>query len=87
MIFITLVAVILGMGMALVRAIAGPTIFDRILAVNVANTQTVLLIAVLGFLTDRPDFIDLSLVYALISFVGTLAALKYFKHGHLGDNP
>ena len=75
------------MGMALVRAIAGPTIFDRILAVNVANTQTVLLIAVLGFLTDRPDFIDLSLVYALISFVGTLAALKYFKHGHLGDNP
>jgi multicomponent Na+:H+ antiporter subunit F len=87
MIFITLVAVILGMGITLVRAIAGPTIFDRILAVNVANTQTVLLIAVLGFLTERPDFIDLSLVYALISFVGTLAALKYFTHGHLGDSP
>ena len=86
MIVATLVAIIVGMGLSLVRAISGPTIFDRILAVNVANTQTVLLIAVIGFLTERPDFIDLSLVYALISFVGTLAALKYFKHGHLGDS-
>ncbi len=87
MILATLIAIIVGLCLALARAIAGPTVFDRILAVNVANTHTVMLIAVLGFFTGRPDFIDLSLVYALISFVGTLAALKYYRYGHLGDNP
>ncbi len=58
-----------------------------ILALNSFGTKTVLLIAVLGFLTDRPDFLDLALVYALINFVGTLAALKFFKYGRLGDEP
>ena len=44
-----------------------------------------LLIAVIGFLTGRPDFLDLALVYALINFIGTLAVLKFFKYGRLGD--
>lgn len=79
-------ALVIAMGLALVRAIAGPTIYDRILAINAHGTKTVLLIAVVGFLTGRPDFLDLALVYALINFIGTLAALKFFKFGALGDH-
>jgi multicomponent Na+:H+ antiporter subunit F len=77
--------VVIAMAMTLIRAVRGPTPYDRILAVNVHGTMTVLLIALAGFLTDRPDFLDLSLAYALLNFVGTLAALKFFKHGHLGE--
>jgi len=77
-------AILIGMALVLVRAVRGPTIYDRILAINVHGTQTVLLIAVFGFLSDRPDFLDLSLVYALINFIGTLAVLKLFKYGGLG---
>ncbi|MEE8203935.1 MAG: monovalent cation/H+ antiporter complex subunit F [Alphaproteobacteria bacterium] len=73
------------MALALARAVIGPTIYDRILAINAHGTKTVLLIAVIGFLTGRPDFLDLALVYALINFVGTIAALKLFKYGRLGD--
>ncbi len=79
-------ALVIGMGLALVRAVAGPTIYDRILAINAHGTKTVLLIAVIGFVTGRPDFLDLALVYALINFIGTLAALKFFKFGILGDD-
>ncbi len=85
--FVTAAAIVVGMGLALSRAVVGPTVFDRILAINAHGTKTVLLIAVLGFLTGRPDFLDLALVYALINFVGTLAALKFFKYGRLGDEP
>ena len=76
-------AVLVTMGMALVRAARGPSAYDRILAVNTFGTATVLFIAVLGFLTDRPDFLDLALLYALLNFIGTIAILKYFKHGSL----
>ena len=85
--FVTAAAIIIGMALALSRAVLGPTIYDRILAINSHGTKTVLLIAVIGFLTGRPDFLDLALVYALINFIGTLAALKFFKYGRLGDEP
>lgn len=81
------VALLVTMGLAVARAVAGPTVFDRILAANAFGTKTVLLIAVYGFLTGRPDFLDLGLVYALINFVGTIAMLKYFKYGDLGIGP
>ena len=68
--------------LALVRALLGPTLFDRVLAVNSFGTKTVLMIAILGFLTDRPDFTDIALLYALINFVGTLAVLKFFRYGN-----
>ena len=57
-------ALLVCMAMTLIRSIAGPTVFDRVLAVNSFGTKTVLLIAVYGFLTGRPDFLDLALVYA-----------------------
>lgn len=78
------IAVLISMLLALVRGIVGPTIYDRILAVNMFGTKTVLLIAVLGFLSGRPEFLDIALVYALINFVGTIAIMKFFKYSHLG---
>jgi len=78
---------LVAMALALARAFLGPTVYDRILAVNTFGTLTVALIAVFGFLTDRPEFLDISLVYALINFVGTIAMLKYFKYGDLGIGP
>ena len=78
------IALLVTMALALARAFLGPTVFDRVLAVNMFGTKTVLLIAVLGFLTDRPEFLDLSLVYALINFIGVIAVLKLLKFGDLG---
>jgi len=78
-------ALLITMVLTLVRAFAGPTIYDRILAANSFGTKTVLLIAVYGFLTGRPDFLDIALVYALINFIGTIAVLKFFEYDDLGS--
>ena len=75
----TCVAILIVMGLALVRAIIGPSAFDRLLAVNMFGTKTVLFIAVFGFLTERPDFLDIALVYALVNFLGTIAVLRFFE--------
>jgi len=87
MIFIAMtIALLVAMALVLVRAILGPTIYDRVLAVNSFGTKIVLLIPVYGFLTGRPDFIDIALAYALINFIGTIAVLKYFEYGPLGGS-
>ena len=78
------VAIMLTMALALGRAFAGPTTYDRVLAVNMFGGQTVLMIAVLGFLMGRPDFTDIALAYALINFLGTLAFLKFFAYHEIG---
>ncbi len=70
--------------LTLVRAFQGPSVWDRILSVNSFSTKIVLLIGVVGFLTERPEFLDIALVYALISFITTIAVLKFFEYGHLG---
>ncbi len=77
-------AVLVAMALALARALLGPTLYDRILALNSFGTKTVLMIAVYGFLSGRPDFLDIALVYALINFAGIIAVLKYFEYGDLG---
>lgn len=76
------IAILLVMGLALIRAMLGPTVYDRILAVNMFGTKTVLLIAVLGFLNARPDFLDIALVYALINFIGTVTVLRFFEYAN-----
>ncbi len=76
--------IILSMVLAMLRALLGPTVYDRVLALNMFGTKTVLLIAVLGFLGGRPDFLDLAIVYALINFIATIAVLKLFEVGDLG---
>jgi multicomponent Na+:H+ antiporter subunit F len=78
------IAILVTMALAMTRALLGPTVYDRVLAVNMFGTKTVLIIAVLGFLTGRPDFLDLALLYALINFIGTLAVLKFSEYGDLG---
>lgn len=78
------IAILIVMLILLLRATLGPTVFDRILAINTFGTATVLLIALLGFLTDRPDFMDIALTYALINFIATIAVLKLFRCGSLG---
>ena len=70
------IAVLVAMALALVRAALGPTVYDRVLAVNAFGTKTVLMIAVLGFLAGRPEFLDIALLYALINFIGTIAVSK-----------
>ena len=69
----------------LIRLIAGKTTYDRILAANSIGTIVVLAISIHGFYMGRPEFIDISIVYALINFIGTVAVLKLFDKGKLGD--
>jgi multicomponent Na+:H+ antiporter subunit F len=78
------VAILVVMAMALARALLGPTVYDRILAVNSFGTLAVVLIAVLGFLTERPEFLDIALVYALINFIGVISVTKYVVFSDLG---
>ncbi len=80
---VTMAAILLSMALLMIRAVKGPTVFDRILSVNSFGTKTVLLIAVLGFLTGRPAFLDLALVYALMNFITTIAVLKFTRFGNL----
>ena len=79
------IALFVGMIIVLARLYAGPTLYGRILAGNSFGTYTVLFIGVLGFLNERPDFLDIALLYALINFAGTIAVLKYFRYRTVGD--
>lgn len=81
---VSTVAVLVCMVLAMLRAALGPTAYDRVLALNNIGTKTVVLIAVLGFVNGRPEFLDLALAYALINFIGTIAVLKYIEYGDLG---
>lgn len=76
-------AILAVMALVLLRALAGPTLYDRILAVNVFGTKTVLLIALLAFIGERHDVLDIALAYALINFIGVIAVLKFFEYGDM----
>ena len=76
------IAIFVTMAMALIRALLGPSVYDRVLAVNMFGTKTVLLLSVVAFLYRRPDFLDLALAYALINFIGVVAVLKLVEHGN-----
>ena len=76
-------ALLVALALAIVRAIKGPTVFDRVLAGNSVGTLAILLLAVVGFLTGRPEFLDIGLTYGLLNLIGSLAVLKFFRHGDL----
>ena len=78
-------AVLITMVLALIRAMLGPTVFDRVLALNMFGTKTVLFISVLSFLTGRTDFLDLALLYSLMNFIGMVALLRFTEHGSFGE--
>jgi multicomponent Na+:H+ antiporter subunit F len=71
--------------MVLIRLFLGPTLYDRVLALNAFGTLAVLMISVVGFLFGRPDFLDIALLYALLNFIGTIAILKFFRYKEIGD--
>ncbi|PKQ02330.1 MAG: pH regulation protein F [Alphaproteobacteria bacterium HGW-Alphaproteobacteria-12] len=77
-------AIFVAILLVLIRLFAGPTLYDRVLAVNTFGTLTVLLLSILGFITGRPDFLDIAMLYALINFVSTIAILKFFRYRALG---
>jgi multicomponent Na+:H+ antiporter subunit F len=79
-------AILISLALALVRAIKGPTVFDRVLAGNTVGSLAILLLAVLGFLTGRPEWLDIGLTYGLLNIIGTLAVLKFFRHGDLAHD-
>jgi multicomponent Na+:H+ antiporter subunit F len=77
------VAILAALALAVTRAVRGPTVFDRVLAANSVGTLAILLLAVVGFLTGRPEFLDIGLTYGLLNLIGSLAVLKFFRHGDL----
>ena len=77
---LTAVTLLVVMVLALIRAFKGPSLYDRILAVNNIGTKTVLLISVIGFLGGRPDFLDIAIVYALINFISVIGILRFFEY-------
>lgn len=84
MLMVTSLAILVTMTLALARAFLGPTIFDRVLALNMVGTKTVLFICVVCFLTDRTDFLDLALLYSLMNFIGMVALLRFTEYGTFG---
>ncbi len=80
MFLVTSVAIIGIMILALARAFLGPTLFDRILAVNMFATKTILLVAVLSVATGDASYLDIALVYTLINFIGVIAVLRFFEY-------
>jgi multicomponent Na+:H+ antiporter subunit F len=75
--FITVAVLVALIGIAMVRLFAGPTAPDRVVALDAINTLTVAAMIVLGVAYQQIIFIDVAIVYALLSFVGTLYIAKY----------
>ncbi len=73
---LTALAIFATMALALIRALRGPSVYDRIVAVNVFGTKTVLIVALIAAISGNDDLIDVALVYALINFIAIVAVLK-----------
>lgn len=75
------VAFIVKIILVFIRVVKGPTVFDRLLGLGVLGTSTILLLLIIGFISDRVDmFVDISIVYAALGFIGFLFLAKYFEH-------
>jgi multicomponent Na+:H+ antiporter subunit F len=77
------VAILVALALVVLRALRGPTVFDRVLAGNSVGNLAIMLLAVVGFLTGRPEWLDVAITYALLNVISTLAILKFFRHGDL----
>ena len=85
MFYVATISILVSFIMVLIRLFLGPTLYDRVLALNAFGTLAVLMISVVGFLFGRPDFLDIALLYALLNFIGTIAILKLFRYKEIGD--
>lgn len=70
----------LAMGVVLVRAVAGPTVHDRVLSVNTFGTTVVLWLCAFAVLNESAYVIDIATIYALMSFIATIAMLRFIEH-------
>jgi multicomponent Na+:H+ antiporter subunit F len=86
MFIVPALAILAAMAMAVTRALLGPTVFDRVLAANSIGTSAIMLLAVVGFLTGRPEWLDIGITYGLLNLIGTFAVLKFFRHGNLAHS-
>ncbi len=79
-------ALMVALALVLIRAMIGPTVYDRLLAVNTTGTKAVVVVALLGIINwpSQGYFVDIALAYALINFVTTVAILKYIEYRRLG---
>ncbi len=78
--------VLIALSLAVYRALLGPTVFDRVLAANFIGTVAILLLALVGFITERPEFLDIGILYGLLNIIGTLAVLKFWRYGDLSNS-
>lgn len=82
---VTAVIVLIASLMTVYRVIKGPTLHDRLLAANVIGTNTIILLALIGFIFERPHFLDIAIVYALINFIAMIAVLKFMVPDDMTD--
>jgi len=83
------VALTIIIAIPVVRVVKGPTVFDRLLATNAIATKTIVLICLIGYIFKRIDmFIDITLAYAILGFIGSLVIAKYVSSPKLkrGEN-
>ncbi len=67
--------------LTMLRIVAGPTIIDRIMGANVIGTKTTVLLVIIGVIYHRVDmFVDIALAYAMLNFIVTIGASRYFTH-------
>ena len=85
MFYVATISILISFILVLIRLFLGPTLYDRVLALNAFGTLAVLMISVVGFLFGRPDFLDIALLYALLNFISTIAILKFFRYKKIGD--
>lgn len=85
MFIVAVLALLVTLGLVLIRGLLGPTVFDRAQVANTVGTVAVMLLAVFGFLFGRPEFLDLAIIYGLLNVIGTIAVLKFFRYGDLGE--
>ncbi len=70
----------------LYRAARGPTVPDRILAINIVGTKTLVVLVLVAYIFNQPMYLDIALVYGLLNFIVTLAAARYMETGKIkGD--
>ena len=80
-----MVAVLVAAALIVALALRGPGVFDRLVAGNALGNAAILILALYGFLTERPAFLDIGLTYAMLNIIGTLAVLKFLRFGGLGE--
>ena len=85
MFYVATISILISFILVLIRLFLGPTLYDRVLALNAFGTLAVLMISIVGFLFGRPDFLDIALLYALLNFIGTIAILKFLRYKEIGD--